>query len=60
MTTTGAPNHLAEPEQIGDLINHDESIAEEVRGPIRPIPGGCRESERSGKRQDHEPPFRQK
>jgi len=27
MTTTGAPNHLAEPEQIDDLINHDEKIA---------------------------------
>ena len=32
MTTTRAPNHLAEPEQIDDLINHDEKIAEEVRG----------------------------
>ena len=32
MTTTGAPNHLAEPEQIDELINHDEKIAEEVRG----------------------------
>ena len=32
MTTTGVPNHLSEPEQIDDLINHDEKIAEEVRG----------------------------
>ena len=31
MTTTAPPNHLAEPEQIDDLINHDEKIAEEVR-----------------------------
>lgn len=31
MITTGAPNHLAEPEQIDDLINYDERIAKEVR-----------------------------
>ena len=31
MTTTGAPNRLAEPEQIDDLINHDEKITEEAR-----------------------------
>ena len=31
MITTGVPNHLAEPEQIDDLINYDERIAKEVR-----------------------------